>query len=107
MPRRKLTDDDRERKRLRVEPIRARLKLAREWSGLTQEEVAKFLGIKTGQYEKYENRSALDIVYLADICLILRVPPWFILTGRTRMPPAFSEWYAARAREPEDDPFTL
>ena len=103
MPGRKKTAEERSLKARKVNAIRARLKLARTWSGLSQVEIAKFLGIKTGQYEKYENRSALDIVYLADICLILRVPPWFILTGRKRMPAAFIEWYAAHAKDDEDD----
>ena len=97
------TDEENERKRRSVNAIRHRLKLARKASGLSQEQVAKFLGISTGQYEKYENRSALEIIYLADICLLLRVPPWFILTGRKHMPAAFTEWYRTHDNDPEDD----
>lgn len=46
----------------------ARTKLAREAAGLTQEELAKRLGIRQDKYAKYESRSPLPHQYVARFC---------------------------------------
>lgn len=52
----------------------ARVKLARESVGLTQEQMADELGIKQGKYQKYEVRSKMPHEYLAKFSEVTKVP---------------------------------
>jgi DNA-binding XRE family transcriptional regulator len=46
----------------------ARTKRAREAAGLTQEEMARRMGIRQDKYAKYESRSPLPHQYIARFC---------------------------------------
>jgi transcriptional regulator with XRE-family HTH domain len=76
-----------------IEGICARLKECREQQRLTQPEVAQMLGISWGRYAKWEQRTAPPTAYLAQLCLILRVPPWWLLTGQRRPPEVLLDWF--------------
>jgi len=58
-----------------------RLQQAREDAELTQEAMAKLLGIDKSAYAKYENRSPIPLYYVPAVCDILGMDPWFLLTG--------------------------
>ena len=64
------------------EGIKERLKRTRLDAGLSQREMAKRLGIEPSAYAKYENRSALPAHLVPDVCRVLNMDPWYLLTGR-------------------------
>lgn len=66
--------------------FKARLRLARESAGLTQEDVARALSVPTNTYSKYENRgrSLLPTHLIADFCALTSCDPWYLLAGRTK-----------------------
>jgi transcriptional regulator with XRE-family HTH domain len=65
----------------------ARVKLARERRGLTQEEVANVLDIAQGLYKHYESRSPLPHHLIPKFCLLCAISIDWLYTGRN---PGFS-----------------
>ena len=59
-----------------------RLKRARSDANYTQEEFAQMLGISVERYRKYENRSPLPVYLIPEVCEILGLDSWFVLTGQ-------------------------
>jgi DNA-binding XRE family transcriptional regulator len=76
-----------------IEGICQRLKECREARGLSQSEMANLLGIREARYASWETRTAVPVAYLAQICLALGVPAWYLLTGQKRSPEWFNEWF--------------
>lgn len=64
-----MADNDEARSSYRDEFV-ARVKAAREARGLTQEQVAKALGIAQGTYKQYEVRSLLPHYFIERFCII-------------------------------------
>jgi transcriptional regulator with XRE-family HTH domain len=48
--------------------IMKRVALAREWSGLTQEQMARFLGISTTRYAHYETQTPMPPKFWLRFC---------------------------------------
>lgn len=61
-----------------------RTKTARTRSGLTQDEMAKLLGLDQGTYKQYETRSLLPHRYIPAFCMITRVSESWLLSGKGR-----------------------
>jgi len=57
---------------------------AREEAGLSQEQLAKALGLSQGTYKQYETRSMLPTHLIERFAIITRTDPWFLLTGSHR-----------------------
>lgn len=64
--------------------IAARVRKAREESGLTQQDMASTLHCGYEAYRKYETRSAFPIAFVADFCRIAGVEIEWLLTGKVR-----------------------
>lgn len=62
-----------------------RTKHARELSGLTQDELARLLGIDQGTYKQYETRSLLPHWLIESFCMITRTSEIWLLSGRGRI----------------------
>lgn len=62
--------------------IIARTKQAREASGLTQQAVASVLRIPQDRYKQYETRSPLPHEFIGPFCVLARITPEWLLTGR-------------------------
>jgi transcriptional regulator with XRE-family HTH domain len=73
--------------------ICSRVKQAREARMLSQAEVARTLGIKLHRYAKWEVRSSPPPYWIPQLCLILGVPAWWLLTGQKRPPEWQLRWY--------------
>lgn len=52
-------------KSLYIQAVRARVALARDKSGFTQEQMADRLGVRASKYAKWENRGLMPHIYLA------------------------------------------
>lgn len=68
-------------KELRAQ-MRQRTAELREARGWTQADMAKFLGIKTEAYKKYENRSVLPHHHVITFCRLVGVTIDFFYTGQ-------------------------
>jgi transcriptional regulator with XRE-family HTH domain len=62
-----------------------RVKLAREGSRFTQDEIAKLLGMDQGTYKQYETRSLLPHRYVTMFCALTRVSEKWLLSGKGKM----------------------
>ena len=59
-----------------------RVKIARQNSGLSQEEMATALGIKQDRWKQYETRTPIPIYMVDQFAIIVREDPLYILLGR-------------------------
>lgn len=59
-----------------------RTKALREARGLTQQEMADFLGIKWETYKKYENRSPIPHHLIPKFCTLVGTDPNYLITGQ-------------------------
>lgn len=88
--------------------LRDRTKQAREAARLTQEEIAKALGISQGTYKQYETRSVLPLHLIERFAIITRVDPWFLITGESRSLPKTkvepTESHSLRFKTPKHHP---
>lgn len=61
----------------------ARLKKLRQRAGYsTQAAFAKELGISANNYAQYETRTLLPHSLIPEVCELLNVSPWMLLTGQ-------------------------
>lgn len=73
-----------------------RVKAAREAQRLTQDQVAKALGIPQDRYKQYEGRSYLPPPLYERFCIVCRVDLVWLMTGKGQKP--------VRVPQPEQEP---
>lgn len=64
----------------------ARIKLARTGLGWKQWQMAEALGMSQDKYKQYEGRSYLPHHLIGRFCLVTRVDPEWLVTGRGEKP---------------------
>jgi DNA-binding transcriptional regulator YiaG len=66
-----------------------RVKDARESAGMKQWQIAELLGIPREKYKHYEGRSLLPHYLVGRFCMLCRVDPAWLMTGKKPlMPPS-------------------
>lgn len=63
-----------------------RVKTARVATGLKQWQVAELLGIPQDKYKQYEGRSLLPHYLVGRFCIVCRVDPVWLMTGKGQKP---------------------
>jgi DNA-binding XRE family transcriptional regulator len=63
-----------------------RVKAARVATGLKQWQVAELLGIPQDKYKQYEGRSYLPHHLVGRFCIVCRVDPVWLMTGKGQKP---------------------
>lgn len=63
----------------------ARVKLARVSAGFSQDQMGEFLGLGRGTFKHFETRSYLPHDLIPRFCLLCRVDPSWLFTGKGRM----------------------
>jgi hypothetical protein len=63
-----------------------RVKVARVATGLKQWQVAELLGIPQDKYKQYEGRSLLPHYLIGRFCIVTRVDPVWLMTGKGQKP---------------------
>jgi len=61
--------------------IQRRLAEYRNRAGLSQKELADFIGIQKDRYSKWENRSTIPAEFIPPVCARLGITAWFLLSG--------------------------
>jgi transcriptional regulator with XRE-family HTH domain len=72
--------------------LKDRVKFAREQLGLTQDELAKKVGVTQQTIAKLENGGIEHPRYFSRLALALNVTEHWLLTGNDTLPPAHIEW---------------
>lgn len=78
----------------------ARVAEARQRSGLKQWQVAETLGIPQDRYKQYETRTLMPHSMIERFCLITRVDPGWLVTGRGKKPLKQLEIVAEQPQKP-------
>lgn len=64
----------------------ARIKYAREASGMTQDEIADLFQMRQDTWSKYETRTPLPHIFIPKFCSIVRCDIYWLLTGKGTAP---------------------
>jgi transcriptional regulator with XRE-family HTH domain len=64
-----------------------RVKAARIATGMKQWQIADALGMPQDKYKQYESRSLLPHHLIGRFCIVTRVDPEWLITGRGQKPP--------------------
>ena len=75
-----------------------RVKAARIATGMKQWQIAESLGMPQDKYKQYEGRSLLPHHLIGRFCIITRIEPDWLLTGRGQKP--LKPLHVAEADEP-------
>ena len=79
-----------------------RVKAAREATPLKQWQLAEALGMPQDKYKQYETRSLLPHYLMGRFCIITRVDPEWLITGRGEKP--LKPLHLAEGAEPTAKP---
>ena len=80
----------------------SRVKAARIATGMKQWQIAESLGMPQDKYKQYEGRSLLPHHLIGRFCIITRIEPDWLLTGRGQKP--LKPLHVAETEEPASSP---
>jgi hypothetical protein len=63
-----------------------RVKVARNAADMTQQQIADALGMPQDKYKQYETRTLLPHYLIGRFCIITRLDPEWLVTGRGQKP---------------------